>query len=195
MRARRLQDVSSLEEFKSRVIADSRSGLKGISDVRFSKGMEEFVDYVIQNGTDDQKFAIGWEEPYYGGIPLSGKVKTLVYVLPNGELLLCLLDMLDYLDEKKVKSLYTPNEQLKKASLEDLHDLEMLPKRCHGFPSSECKRKWKIVADDVTRHPIYLNGIGENVGFLYAHTKYYSEIMNERFPGKVIQDRISKYRP
>ncbi len=212
--ANRLQEIKSLEEFRLKVLnldgllGDSsfaqncRSrilmsfGLKYDSnpkDIRFSDGLEEFVDYIIQSGTPEQKFAVGWEELQYGMFP-TDIVKTLIYTKPDNGLLLFLLADSNRLDKTKAQELYSPNGQIKMASQQDLQELGMTAKGCSGFPSASCLRDWKIVIDDrgiACRHPIYLQGTSRKAGSLYAAESFYKEVMQARFPNKVVQERIS----
>lgn len=187
--ANRLQDVKSLEEFKLRVLTGIEPN-SNVGNIKFHEGLEEFVDFIIQNGTEKQRFAVGWEKPNDSGFPLA-ESKALVYTQSDNELLLFLLSTLDYLDRTKVQKLYG---QLKRASQQDLQELGMAAYGCHGFPSSSCTRDWEIVIDNrgsVYRHPIYLQNTSRKVGLLFAAEEFYREVMQTRFPERVVSERIS----
>lgn len=189
---KRTRDLESLNELKSHLIYPNKD-----SDIQLAKGLEEFVKYVIQQGNDDQKFSVAYEKlsecGSFAGRPAPGSVKTMVYALPDSTLLLCLLDMEKYLDRDKVAHLYSSDTQLKKASLDDLKELGMAQEGCHGFVSSECDRDWKIVVDDgIQRHPIYVDRTSKKMGALLAGSDTYAEIMQARFPSKILREKISK---
>jgi len=189
--AKQIGDVNSLRELKSYLLFSDDN-----PDAQLAEGLEEFIEYVIHLGTGKQKLAVGYEHHSecrpFAGHPAPGSVKTMVYALPDSTLLLCLLDMEKYVNKDKVARLFSPGTQLKMASLDDLRDLGMVQEGCHGFPSSRCNRNWKIVVDDhIIRHPIYIDRTSKNRGALLAGSDTYAEIMQERFSGRIVREKIS----
>lgn len=213
----RLEEVSSIEEFRfraigllylsqsygeesRRIMAEQRLreyyGIKDVSELRFAQGLEEFVQYVIDNGTDSQKFAIGCETDNIDrGVFRTTRVKTMVYA-SGDELLLCLLGENNYVDDTKASQLLgLPDTKLKKASQEDLADLSMKAGTCHGFPSTAVERDWRVAVDEeAMNHSLYLEGARKEVSLLFASARYYTEVMEARFPGRVTMGEIRQTR-
>ena len=198
---RSLESVASIKEFREKVL-----GLEGLdktgrrrrfrqltlrkknTDYSLMPSLEKFVDYVLREGTNVQRSEIGWERGYDRDNPRPGSVKTLVYTIKDGSLILFLLGHYGRLDMDAVGEIYAKGERLVRASPEELRDVGMWSFACFGFPAEPGKRDWKIVlaaGDDFYNHPVYLAHNRLKVGDLFVPQNHYVDIMKERFGGRI----------
>ena len=196
-----LESVASVEEFREKILgiegfdkSDRRRRFRQLTlrkrNTNYSlfPGLENFVDYVLREGTNVQRSEIGWERGYDRDSPRSGSVKTLVYTLKDNSLLLFLLGHYERLDTDAVGEIYAKGEELVRASAGELWDIGMWSFACCGFPAEIGDRDWKIVlasGDNFYNHPVYLAYNRLKVGDLYVPVKHYRDVMQARFGERV----------
>ena len=198
-----LKDVASVDELRQRVL-----GLYGLeneakaqrlaqlkihdSDIRFSPGLEDFMDYVLTH-RQDLLARIWWRNEWERyGVFKDETAKTLIYTLPDDSIILFVLDPRNSL-AMDTQRRYAPSG-LRRAAPTDLEMIGMAPYGCHAFPPSGSSRMWKVVVDDTpymtSSHPIYLAKPLMQVGIFHVDKNDYLRIMQERFPDRIMEERI-----
>jgi len=198
-----LKDVASVDELRQRVL-----GLYGLeneakaqrlaqlkihdSDIRFSPGLEDFMDYVLTH-RQDLLARIWWRNEWERyGVFKDETAKTLVYTLPDDSIILFVLNPQNSL-AMDAQRRYAPSG-LKRAPPTDLEMIGMAPYGCHAFPPSGSSRIWKVVIDDTpymtSDHPIYLAKPSMQVGILHVKKEDYLNIMQGRFSDRIAEERI-----